>query len=94
MADIDETGSETQRNRRKVREGIVSSNSMDQTAVVLVTERVSHPRYSKTVQRSTKFFVHDEENTLNVGDRVRIIETRPLSKRKRWRLVDVVERAR
>ena len=94
MADIDETGSETQRNRRKVREGIVSSNSTDQTAVVLVTERVSHPRYSKTVQRSTKFFVHDEENTLNVGDRVRIIETRPLSKRKRWRLVDVLERAR
>ena len=94
MADIDETGSETQRNRRKVREGIVSSNSMDQTAVVLVTERVSHPRYSKSVQGSTMFFVHDEGNTLNVGDRVRIIETRPLSKRKRWRLVDVLERAR
>jgi small subunit ribosomal protein S17 len=82
------------RNRRKVREGIVSSNAMDQTAVVVVTERVTHPRYSKTVQRSKKLFVHDADNTLNVGDRVRVAETRPLSKRKRWRLVDILERAR
>jgi small subunit ribosomal protein S17 len=88
----DETTGE--RNARKVREGIVSSNKMDKTAVVTVTDRVRHKRYSKTLQRSTKLYVHDEANDLNVGDRVRIQETRPLSKLKRWRLVDVLERAR
>ena len=62
--------------------------------MVAVTDRVRHPRYNKTVQRSTRLYVHDETNDLNVGDRVRIQETRPLSKLKRWRLVDVVERAR
>jgi small subunit ribosomal protein S17 len=84
----------TDRNRRKVREGMVVSNGMDKTAVVTVTDRKRHPRYNKTVQRSTRLYVHDEENTLNVGDRVRVMETRPLSKQKRWRLVEVVERAR
>ena len=68
--------------------------AMDKTAVVAVTDRVRHPRYDKTVQRTTKLFVHDEANDLNVGDRVRIQETRPLSKLKRWRLIDVLERAR
>jgi small subunit ribosomal protein S17 len=82
------------RKRRKVREGMVISNGMDKTAVVNVTDRKRHPRYNKTVQRSTRLYVHDEENTLNVGDRVRVMETRPLSKQKRWRLVEVVERAR
>ena len=82
------------RNARKVREGIVSSNKMDKTAVVTVTDRVRHKRYSKTLQRSTKLYVHDEDNDLNVGDRVRISETRPLSKLKRWRVVEVLERAR
>ena len=81
-------------NPRKVREGLVVSNGMDKTAVVAVTDRVRHPRYDKTVQRTTKLFVHDEANDLNVGDRVRIQETRPLSKNKRWRLIDVLERAR
>ena len=81
-------------NRRKVREGVVTSNAMDKTAIVRVTEQVRHPRYSKTVRRTNKFQVHDETNDLNVGDRVRIQETRPLSKNKRWRVVEVLERAR
>ena len=83
-----------ERNARKMREGTVTSNKMDRTAIVLVTDRVRHRRYSKTLQRSTKLYVHDEGNDLNVGDRVRIAETRPLSKLKRWRLVEVLERAR
>jgi len=81
-------------NPRKMREGVVMSVSMDKTAVVSVTDRVRHPLYRKTLQRSTKLYVHDEANDLNVGDRVRIQETRPLSKLKRWRLVEVLERAR
>ncbi len=85
---------ESRPNRRKVREGIVVSNSMDKTTVVAVTERVRHPRYSKTVQRTRKMYAHDEENQTNPGDRVRIAETRPLSKLKRWRLVEILERAR
>ena len=84
----------SERNKRKVREGIVTSNSMDKTAIVTVTERVRHSLYQKTVQRSKKLYVHDEENDLNVGDRVRVAETRPLSKNKRWRILEVVERAR
>jgi len=81
-------------NRRKVREGIVASNAMNKTAVVVVVERVRHPRYAKTVQRTKRLYVHDEANDVKVGDRVRLIETRPLSKLKRWRLVQVLERAR
>jgi small subunit ribosomal protein S17 len=84
----------SERNSRKVREGVVISNAMDKTAVVTVTDRVRHKRYSKTLQRTTKLYVHDEANDLNVGDRVRVAETRPLSKQKRWRLVEVLERAR
>ena len=79
---------------RKVREGLVVSTGMDKTAVVATIDRVRHRRYNKTVQRTSKLFVHDEENDLNVGDRVRIQETRPLSKKKRWRIVEVLERAR
>ena len=79
---------------RKVREGIVVSNKMDMTLVVAVNERVSHPRYGKTVQRTKKLYVHDEKNDAKIGDRVRVQETRPLSKLKRWRLTEVVERAR
>jgi small subunit ribosomal protein S17 len=67
---------------------------MDKTAVVAVVDRVRHPRYNKTVQRTSKLYVHDETNDLNVGDKVRVQETRPLSKLKRWRIVDVLERAR
>ncbi|MBQ6475091.1 MAG: 30S ribosomal protein S17 [Clostridia bacterium] len=85
---------EVSRGNRKTRIGVVVSNSMDKTIVVAVRTKVSHPLYGKTVNKTTKFKVHDEENTANVGDRVRIMETRPLSREKRWRLVEVVERAR
>src|SRR5487761_2547319 len=81
-------------NPRKVREGSVVSNKMDATVVVAVNERVSHPRYGKTVQRTKKLYVHDEKNEAKIGDRVRVQETRPLSKLKRWRLTEIVERAR
>jgi small subunit ribosomal protein S17 len=81
-------------NRRKVREGVVVSDAMQSTVVVAVVERVRHPRYGKTVQRTKKLYVHDAEDTAKVGDRVRVQETRPLSKLKRWRLTEVVERAR
>jgi small subunit ribosomal protein S17 len=81
-------------NRRKVREGIVVSDAMSATLVVAVVERVRHPKYGKTVQRTKKLYVHDAEDSAKVGDRVRVQETRPLSKLKRWRLTEVVERAR
>jgi small subunit ribosomal protein S17 len=83
-----------ERNARKVREGLVTSNSMDRTAVVTVTERKRHPKYNKTMRRDRNLYVHDADNDLNVGDRVRVMETRPLSKTKRWRVVEVLERAR
>jgi len=82
------------RGRRKVREGIVASSAMDKTAVVVVVERVRHPRYAKTVQLTKRLYAHDEGNDVRVGDRVRITETRPLSKLKRWRVEQVLERAR
>jgi small subunit ribosomal protein S17 len=88
------TETEARPNPRKVREGIVSSNKMAKTAVVTVVERVRHARYGKTVQRTKKLYVHDETDDLRVGDRVRVQETRPMSKLKRWRLVEVLERAR
>lgn len=80
--------------RRKLREGIVASIKMDKTAVVVVVERVRHPRYAKTVQRTKRLYAHDEQNDARVGDRVRLAETRPLSKLKRWRVESVLERAR
>jgi small subunit ribosomal protein S17 len=81
-------------NRRKVREGLVLSVAMDKTAVVGVVDRVRHPRYAKTVQRTKRIYAHDENNDLRVGDRVRLAETRPMSRLKRWRVVDVLERAK
>jgi small subunit ribosomal protein S17 len=81
-------------NRRKIREGLVLSVQMDKTAVVGVIERVRHARYAKTVQRTKRLYVHDEANDVRVGDRVRVAETRPISKLKRWRLVEVLERAK
>ncbi|HEY3942960.1 MAG TPA: 30S ribosomal protein S17 [Acidimicrobiales bacterium] len=81
-------------NRRKVREGVVVSDAMDATVVVAVVDRVRHPRYRKTVQRTKRLYVHDQEGTAKVGDRVRVVETRPISKLKRWRLAEVTERAR
>jgi small subunit ribosomal protein S17 len=85
---------EPRQNRRKVREGIVVSDSMRSTVVVAVVERVRHPRYGKTVQRTKRLYVDDPENNAKVGDRVRVTETRPISKLKRWRLAEITERAR
>ena len=82
------------RHARKVREGVVSSSSMDKTITVTVTERVRHAKYNKFILRSKKLYVHDEDNSAGVGDKVRVMETRPLSKNKRWRLVEILERAR
>lgn len=85
---------ETTRNFRKTREGIVASTAMDKTVVVEVSTRKPHPLYRKTMVRTTRLKAHDEKNELRVGDRVRIAETRPLSKSKRWRLVEILERAK
>jgi len=84
----------TERNIRKQRVGVVTSNSMQKTITVTVERRLRHPIYGKFVKKSKKFMAHDEENTCKVGDTVRIMETRPLSKNKSWRLVEVVERAK
>jgi small subunit ribosomal protein S17 len=81
-------------NGRKVREGVVTSTKMDKTVIVTVVSRVRHPLYRKTLQRTSKLYVHDEANDCREGDRVRVQETRPLSKLKRWRLVEIVERAK
>jgi small subunit ribosomal protein S17 len=91
---VNDAGAEEARNRRKVREGMVASAGMNKTIVVTVVDKVRHSRYSKTIQRTQRLYVHDETNDARVGDTVRVMETRPLSKLKRWRLVDVVERAR
>ena len=82
------------RGRRKVRVGVVVSDAMEQTVIVRISSRVRHPLYGKIVRRSTKLIVHDEANDAHVGDVVRIMETRPLSKTKRWRVLEVVERAK
>ena len=81
-------------NRRKVREGLVLSVKMDSTAVIGVIERVRHPRYAKTVQRTKRLYAHNTDEQLKPGDRVRVQETRPLSKLKRWRITEVLERAK
>jgi small subunit ribosomal protein S17 len=83
-----------ERNARKVREGVVVSNKMDKTAVIAVVERVRHPKYAKFVLRTKKLYAHDETNDVNIGDRVRVMEIRPLSKQKRWRIIEVLERAK
>ena len=83
-----------ERNARKVREGLVVSNKMNQTAVIAIVERVAHPRYSKMVIRTKKLYAHDETNDVNIGDRVRVMEIRPMSKLKRWRIIEVLERAK
>lgn len=82
------------RNRRKVRVGKVVSDRMDKTVVVEIDRLIKHPVYKRYVKRTKKYSVHDEENTCRVGDTIRFMETRPLSRSKRWRLVEVVERAR
>lgn len=82
------------RNQRKVRTGIVASDKMDKTIVVSVERRIKHPVYGKYIKRTNKFRVHDQENACNIGDFVKIAETRPLSKSKRWRLVEILEKAK
>jgi len=86
--------SETRTTARKVRVGKVVSDKMDKTIVVLVEDRKAHPLYKKIIKRSIKLKAHDETNQCAIGDRVRVMETRPLSKDKRWRLVDVIEKAK
>ena len=85
---------ETTRNARKTRVGMVTSNAMDKTITVSLENFVRHSLYGKAVKRSKKVKVHDAENTCNVGDKVRIMETRPLSKDKRWRLVEIIEKVK
>lgn len=83
-----------ERNLRKTRVGIVTSDKMDKTIVVSIVDNVKHPLYGKIVKRTYKLKAHDEENTCKIGDRVRVMETRPLSKDKRWRLVEIISRAK
>ena len=83
-----------ERNLRKERIGIVVNNKMNKSISVMVERKVMHPKYGKFVKRSTKFMAHDEKNECRMGDTVRIMETRPLSKNKRWRLVEIIERAK
>ncbi len=82
------------RNLRKVRQGVVSSNKMDKTVTVSIEYKEKHPIYKKFVSKTKKYHAHDEKNECNIGDTVRIMETRPLSKSKRWRLVEIIERAK
>ncbi|GAB3152856.1 30S ribosomal protein S17 [Microbispora hainanensis] len=89
-----ETTAETQRNYRKTREGLVVSDKMDKTVVVAVEDRVKHPLYGKVIRRTTKYKAHDEQNVCGVGDRVLLMETRPLSATKRWRVVEILEKAK
>jgi small subunit ribosomal protein S17 len=84
----------SERNLRKIRTGVVTSNKMDKTITVAVERKVKHPIYGKFVKKTTKFHAHDEKNECSVGDKVTIMETRPLSKTKRWRLVEVVEKVK
>jgi small subunit ribosomal protein S17 len=90
----DETSATATRSRRKVREGIVVSDKMDKTVVVVVEDRVKHPLYGKVMRRTSRLKAHDESNSAGVGDRVSIMETRPLSATKRWRVIEILERAK
>ena len=83
-----------ERNRRKVREGKVVSDKMDKTVVVAVERKTPHPLFGKIIRQTKKYKVHDQDNECGIGDRVRIMETRPLSKEKRWRLVEIIEKSR
>ena len=90
----EQTAAGIERKNRKVRTGTVTSNKMNKTITVLVERKVKHPIYGKFLKKNSAFHAHDEENTAGIGDTVRIMETRPLSKTKRWRLVEIVERAK
>lgn len=89
-----QSSAEATRGSRKVREGLVVGDKMDKTAVVQVEDRVMHPLYRKVIRRSSKLKVHDEQNAAGVGDRVLVMETRPLSATKRWRIVEILEKAK
>ena len=91
---VNETAAAAHRGRRKVREGYVVSDKMDKTVVVAVEDRVQHPLYGKTIRRTQKYKAHDEANSCGVGDRVLLMETRPLSATKRWRVVEILEKAK
>ena len=93
-ADATNAAEASPRKARKVREGTVLSNKADKTLTVAVIERVRHAKYAKFVLRTKKLYVHDEANDANIGDKVRVMETRPLSKTKNWRLVEILERAK
>lgn len=84
----------SERNLRKTRVGVVTSDKMDKTVVVTIKDKVRHPLYGKIINRTVKYKAHDEENTCGVGDKVLIMETRPLSKDKRWRVVNIIEKAK
>ena len=84
----------SERNKRKKRVGIVSRNKMDKTVVVSIKDKVQHPLYGKIINRTVKYKAHDENNACGVGDKVLIMETRPLSKDKRWRVVEIIEKAK
>jgi small subunit ribosomal protein S17 len=90
----DDTTKESRANGRKVREGTVVSTKMDKTVVVAIVSSVRHRRYGKTMQRTTRLYAHDEANDAREGDRVRVAETRPISRNKHWRIVEILERAR
>jgi small subunit ribosomal protein S17 len=83
-----------ERNKRKTREGLVVSNRMNKTIVVAVERQFRHPRYEKIIRRTSKLYAHDDSNQCQIGDKVKVAETRPLSKLKRWRLVEVLEKAK
>ncbi len=90
----EETVQPIERNARKEKIGVVTSNKMDKSVVVAVVRRLKHPVYGKFMKKTTTFMAHDENNECGEGDKVRIMETRPLSKRKRWRLVEIIEKAK
>ena len=94
MSDETTTATTAERGPRKVRTGVVVSAKMDKTVLVRIDRKVTHPLYKKTVRRSSKLAAHDEQNYAHEGDTVRVMETRPLSKSKRWRVVEIVERAK
>src|ERR1700750_2366003 len=94
MSDTTETAAATSRGYRKTREGLVVSDKMDKTVVVEVEDRVKHPKYGKVIRRTKRYKAHDGENACGVGDRVRLMETRPLSATKRWRVAEILEKAK
>jgi small subunit ribosomal protein S17 len=91
---IEKTGAEKRGTTRKSRIGVVVSNKMDKSVVVAIEKRIQHPLYKKFFKKTTKFMAHDEKNECNIGDTVKIMETRPYSSKKRWRLVEIVEKAK